>query len=412
MLGSVGQRALPVAVALTAGALALTGCGDTNNSAAAATSPKLTGAPIVLEVNASVTGPAPFPWILQGAKAAAAAINKTGGVKGRPVQIINCDDQFDPNRASDCARKATSQKVIAYVGAETTAGDAYIPIITKAGIPTIGNIPASKSDFASPVSFPIGSGALVELAGAGALMTKAGCTKIGVAYADSAAAKFAAQNYLGKGLSLGGQKISVEVAIPSTAVDVTPYASSLVSKGADCVSVVAPAGIQDKMIPALKQAEPNIKVFEPASDYGPDNLKKLGSSVENVYLSYGIAPPSTSNVVPGIKRFNTEVNAFGDNKSDRNEFMINAWATVHIVAEQLKKLPTISSASLVKQLNAGGRVDFSPVMPFDFAKPVDLFPGFRVFASSVYVAQVKGGKAVLLNNGTPVDLKELSALTL
>ncbi len=410
------SRPLPrvalLAAAATAGTVGLAACGGGSGAPGSSASATLTGAPITLTVNAAVSGPAPLPFVLAGAKAAAQAVNAAGGVKGRPIVIKNCDDQFDPNKASECARTAKDDGVIAYAGAETTAGDAYIPILAGAGIPTIGNIPASKSDFTSQLSFPIGSGALVELAGAGALMAKAGCTTIGSAYADSTAAKFAAQTYLTRGLALGGKKVDVEVPVPLTAADMSPYASAVLSKGADCVNITGPDAVADKMIVALHQAKPDLKIFEPASAFGPATLKKLGAAAEGVYMSAGIAPPSTATQVPGIKQFNTEMDASGDTTTDRNEFMINSWATVHIVAQQLAKTASIDSASLVTQMKAAGTIDMSPIVPFNWGTPTDLFPGLRTFASRIYVTQVSGGEAKLLGGGQSFDIKDLSGLTL
>jgi branched-chain amino acid transport system substrate-binding protein len=400
---------LAVLATLAVSAAGLTACGS--SGAGPATSAP-TGSPIVFTVNAATSGPAPLPFMLAGAKAAAKAINAAGGIKGRPLVIKNCDDQFDPNRASACARTAKADGVIAYTGAETTAGDAYIPVLSTLGIPTIGNIPASQSDFTSKLSYPIGSGALVELAGAGALMTKAGCSKVGVAYADNSAAKFAAETYLAKGLALGGKKIDVEVAVAMTAADMSPYASSVLSKGADCVNVTGPDAVADKMIVALKQAKPDLKIFQPASAFGPATLKKLGSAADGVYMSAGIAPPSTATNIPGVKIFNAEMDASGDKKTDRNEFMINTWATVHIVAQQLEDATAIDSASLIKAMTAAGPIDFSPIVPFNWSAPNNLFPGFRTFATRIYVSKVDNGVAKLLNNGQTVDITDLSAFTL
>ena len=40
------------------------------------------------------------PEALAGAKAAAMAINSTGGIDGQQIQIIGCNDQFSANIAA------------------------------------------------------------------------------------------------------------------------------------------------------------------------------------------------------------------------------------------------------------------------------------------------------------------------
>jgi len=53
----------------------------------------------------------PLPEAVGDAKAAAKAINDAGGVKGRPIEIEQCDEKGVPTAATACARKAVADKV-------------------------------------------------------------------------------------------------------------------------------------------------------------------------------------------------------------------------------------------------------------------------------------------------------------
>ena len=72
-------------------------------------------------VKVFVTGPFSDPTFavpeaLSGAQAAAAAINKAGGINGHSIQIVSCNDQLSPNSATTCADQAVSDHVTAATG--------------------------------------------------------------------------------------------------------------------------------------------------------------------------------------------------------------------------------------------------------------------------------------------------------
>ena len=50
------------------------------------------------------TGPGASPELIQGETAAVDAINKSGGIKGRTLDLIVCATQNNPNTADACAR--------------------------------------------------------------------------------------------------------------------------------------------------------------------------------------------------------------------------------------------------------------------------------------------------------------------
>ena len=67
--------------------------------------------PIKLIVIAPVQTPIQnYPDAFAGAQAAAAAINKKGGIKGRRIQILTCNTQSNANVAVACAREAVPRR--------------------------------------------------------------------------------------------------------------------------------------------------------------------------------------------------------------------------------------------------------------------------------------------------------------
>src|SRR2546421_2510033 len=130
-----GTAALPAAaIVLTASACG-SGSGGTGTAADASTQ-----GPIKIMVIGTLQSAAfGFPESVDGAKAAAMAINKAGGINGQQVQILSCNDQFDPNTAAACAQQAVNDKVDAVVTGYTSFGRNIVPILKAADIPFIGN---------------------------------------------------------------------------------------------------------------------------------------------------------------------------------------------------------------------------------------------------------------------------------
>ena len=87
-------------------------------------------------------------------EAGVAAINKAGGIKGRPIEVEFCDDGFTPTGVTACATKAVANKVVAVVGS-LSSFPGFLPILEKGGVAYLGSSGMSIGEFDSPVSFPV-----------------------------------------------------------------------------------------------------------------------------------------------------------------------------------------------------------------------------------------------------------------
>jgi ABC-type branched-subunit amino acid transport system substrate-binding protein len=108
-----------------------------------------------------------YPTVVQGAQAAAAALNKVGGIQGHKIEIVSCDTKFDPNAAVACGRKAVSEEVVALAGSNDDTNGAYLPITQKEGIPDIGVTPNADAQAAGGLEFPIQGGSQLNQVAAG-----------------------------------------------------------------------------------------------------------------------------------------------------------------------------------------------------------------------------------------------------
>ena len=94
------------------------------------------GTPIKLGLIASIQSTFnPEPYVPQAAKVAEAAVNAAGGVMGRPVQVVVCDDHETPQGASLCAQQLLVQdKVFMMVGNDGFEEAAVLPTISAQNI--------------------------------------------------------------------------------------------------------------------------------------------------------------------------------------------------------------------------------------------------------------------------------------
>ncbi|WP_419993753.1 ABC transporter substrate-binding protein [Streptomyces boninensis] len=102
------------------------------------------GEPIKVGIITSATSPVggeTFVGPRDGAQAYFAALNKRGGVHGRPVEVVTCDDGGSGGGNSDCARKLIQQEKVFALVATTVLDYAGAPLVSKAGVPDIGGQP-------------------------------------------------------------------------------------------------------------------------------------------------------------------------------------------------------------------------------------------------------------------------------
>ncbi|MFJ8336532.1 ABC transporter substrate-binding protein [Streptomyces sp. NPDC094437] len=149
--------------ALVAGVSLVAGCGvvpGTSSGAGDATVTVMTWAP-------SDTSGTNKPGMPAFAQAYARWINAHGGLGGRKLKVLTCNERNDSVAAAECARQAVKQNVVAVVGSYSLYAESYLPTLEGAGIPYIGGYGATNAEFTSPLSYPVNGGQPTLLAGLG-----------------------------------------------------------------------------------------------------------------------------------------------------------------------------------------------------------------------------------------------------
>jgi ABC-type branched-subunit amino acid transport system substrate-binding protein len=216
-------------------------------------------------------------------------------------------------------------------------------------------------------------------------------------YPDNAEASFL-NKYIGDGVAIEGGKLEGSLPIPTTAVDMTTFASTIQSTGVTGIASFIGGAQLVTLLKDLHQTGAHVTVAQPISELTLAQQKQVAQTGEKVYY-VGNTPPPTDNSVAGIRLFNQQMNALGDHTTTRNELVIAPWAAMHIIANIAQKLPSIDPTSLVAAMKAAGTINYSPLPPFSWAQTSPQYPGFRVFTTDVLVSQYQNGNDVAVGKG-------------
>lgn len=73
------------------------------------------------------TGATNKPGMTSFARAYARWINANGGVGGRQLNVLTCNDHNDSVTAAKCARRAVNEEAVAVVGSYSQHADSFFP---------------------------------------------------------------------------------------------------------------------------------------------------------------------------------------------------------------------------------------------------------------------------------------------
>jgi ABC-type branched-subunit amino acid transport system substrate-binding protein len=375
-------------LALVAAIALVTACGDddaesaTDGAPAATTSAEPAGEPLKLMTVFEGTGIASAsPEIPEGAIAAADAINRSGGIQGRPVEIVVCDTKNDPNKAAECGRRAVSEGVLAMVGNLTLYSGEFMPLIAENKIASIGLEPATASDFSSPAAFPIAGGAPVVWAGLAGSLAESGAEKIALARIDVGPAA-ALSDFANAGLARFDMTVSKDVPIPPGAPDMSTYVAAALEGGADALVVGLPAQDAVNFVLALRQTSPDMEVALSATELG-EVLDALGENAEGLVQ---IASLTTALKNTAEQRYEEHMAAAG--YEELGGFRLAAYASVLVFQQIAQALPEITPAAVFDALAQAENLDVGLTAPLQFTTSVEGLP--RVFNTCVFASRITG----------------------
>ncbi|MFG3659312.1 ABC transporter substrate-binding protein [Streptomyces sp. NPDC047706] len=198
-------KALRTAAALVACASLTAGCGAVPGLSGGAGDDEIT----VMTWAPQDTNATNKPGMPALALAYARHVNANGGINGRKLKVVICNDRNDSVHAAKCARRAVKQKAAAVVGSYSQFADSFFPILEGAGIPYIGGYGITNAEFTSPLSYPVNGGQPALLAGLGRQLAST-CGPVALVRPDTIAGD-ELPNLLNAGLEAGGHQDAADL---------------------------------------------------------------------------------------------------------------------------------------------------------------------------------------------------------
>lgn len=364
------MRVRPLMCVVAAITLApLSACGSDSSPAASpttsgsssATAPGSSGKALKLGLIANTTS---LEGLKKGAQIAIDAVNAGGGVAGRRLELVACDNKLNANAAAACARDmAADPDLIATVGSVNSFGGDTNPVLEKASIAGIGTAPLGAGDFASSVVFPITPGGQVIVAGSVLLADELKAKKPGLVTVDTPTATALPGLINASILASRNLKLAATASIPVSAADVAPQAAALANT--DGVVVALTTQLSNRYVRTARQQGYKAPVIISGTEASPESIKKdLDGANDNLYIMTGFERSSA-----GFAAFVKDLEAYGPG-APQNDTVAAGYLSVKVFAKVAGGLPTIDRSGVLAAMNALKGFDTEGMtLPLDFTTP-------------------------------------------
>ena len=347
--------AVTLAVSLSVIALGLAACSSAGTSTAAASgggggstaSAKPTGAPITIFQTNSFSGEvADQPQTKAGAEAAVAEINANGGINGRPLNLITCDNAANPDQTNSCVEQAKADGAVSFVGSAVFFPTAW-PVLNSEKIPYLFGESLTPSEDTSPISFPL-SGQLGWYYGIAAYLKKLGVKHPALIRCEIAACAYGG-TLLDQAYTLDGMSQGKTIVAPLATTDYSSYAASAMAGGTDAVVVTGTEATAVPEAMALRQQGFTGKIIGVSADINTSAVSELGSAGNGLYVVGLIQQPTVaSSQVTEFDKYMNQV----DSSAQKDELALTCWASVQLFAQVAKGLTTITPATVLAALDS------------------------------------------------------------
>lgn len=361
--------------------------------------------------------------ILETGLAATELINSEGLLPdGAQIEYIACNDQDNPEGASQCALQAVEEGVVAVVGGYSISGAfAIYPILEENQIPWIGAGPLGPSWETAAMSYPFAGGSAPTWMLNGVEAGKKGCETAAALHWPSETGDDATAYFLHGLQSEGGDLPEGNEGIVGFGdFDLVPSVSAATANDPQCLMFgMSPEQGALTVQAAQELAYDGNLVFYPDA-VSPEVVEQTGgkaSPAQNGHTSSWFPVFSDSQwkqARKAVKEFADEPDAV--RFTDTFNFQLT-WVAYMGLVDILNKVDSVegvTGADLIALLDSGEPIDpggFTPE-PIDFSANVSvLLPGgeetTRVFNPFVVALTIKNGKYKCVKPCEFVDMTEL-----
>ncbi len=299
-------------------------------------------------------------------------INSRGGVNGRRLEILTCNDHNDSVGAARCARRAAAEDVVAVVGSYSQYVDSYLAPLESAGIPYIGGYGISNDEFTGHMSYPVNGGQPALLAGLGRALAAA-CGPVALVRPDSIAGD-QLPSLLDAGLKEGGHAATGDQLAAENATEYDTQAERALRSATGDVTrkgCVVPA-LGDRtgtFMDSFRRARDSFPAVRTATVMGSVDQSVINatggasSPYEGAFITGWYPVTSDPRWGPMKKVINEE--AFGDNRIDPADAGVQTtWIAYTVLRTVLERIGGEVSADSVRHtLDKGLKVDTGGLTP-------------------------------------------------
>ncbi|MBT3154759.1 ABC transporter substrate-binding protein [Streptomyces sp. CHD11] len=346
------------------------------------------------------------------AEAYARWINSRGGIDGRRLSVLTCDERNDAAAAARCARRAVEEGAVAVVGSYSQHADSFLPTLEAAGIPYIGGYGITNDEFTSPLSYPVNGGQPALLAGLGRTLADS-CGPVTLIRPDTIAGD-QLPPLLGSGLKAGGHELAGDQRAAETATSYDGQAKRALER-----ATAGAAAEPGCVVPALGDRTGTfMDSFRRSRGDYPDvrTATVLGSVDQSVIdATGGASGPYEGSYVTGWypaagdARWNTmkdviRKEGFGDNRIDAADAGVQTtWIAYAVLRQAVESLDGEVSADTVSgALDSGLKVTtggLTPTLRWRFQDELAAVGFPRLVNAYVTLQVVEGGRLVAAREG-------------
>ncbi|MGX1563086.1 ABC transporter substrate-binding protein [Streptomyces sp. NPDC055506] len=338
-------------------------------------------------------------------------INAKGGINGRKLNVLTCNDHNDSVAAAKCARRAVKENVVAVVGSYSQYADSFFPSLEGAGIPYIGGYGITNAEFTSPLSYPVNGGQPALLAGLGRSL--AGCGPVALVRPDTIAGD-QLPPLLDSGLKAGGHRAARD---QRAAEDATEYDGQAQRALETTTSV---PGTEGCVVPALGDRNGTfMDSFRRSREDYPDvrTATVLGSVDQTVIdATGGASGPYEGSYITGWYPVESDARwngmkqvikqeAFGDNRIDAADAGVQTtWIAYTVFKKIVESLGDgeVSADTVTEALDNGLRINtggLTPTLRWQFQDKLAAVGFPRLVNANVTLQVVREGRLVSARKG-------------
>jgi ABC-type branched-subunit amino acid transport system substrate-binding protein len=359
------RRVGVTAIALLAASALLGGCGVIPGSAGGSRGPLvvMTWAPVD-------TKSTNMPGMLAMAQAFEKYTNAQGGLNGRKLKVLTCNERNDAVTVTDCADQAAKAGAVAVIGSYSEEGGSFTTALEANDIPYIGGYGITADEFQSLLSYPVNGGLPALLAGNGRQLADL-CKKVTLVRPDTITGdQFPI--FLDQGLKSGGRPPARDLLTADDATDYTAVAGNAVgnNKNSTCVSAVL-GDRTSTFFDSLRRigdTQPKVRLSSVLGSVQQSLVDSTGgpaSPLEKAYVT-GWYPPASDPKWDEMKSVLSKY-AFGDDRIDSADPGVQTtWVAYTVFAAVVRSMgdkATVDAESLRRAMDGATHISTGGLTP-------------------------------------------------